>query len=94
MSVILGGCSYTRLGRSLPGYHVGSVHCGYDFTPSGKLRRNDKEQRGIALARNLRATGWSYARICAELDRRGFKPKQSERWGSSALPAILNRRGQ
>jgi len=27
--------------------------------------------------------------VCAELDRRGFKPKQNAKWDSSALQVIL-----
>ena len=54
-----------------------------------RLARVPKERRTVALMQRLRANGWSYVCIAAELDRRGIKARYRRKWNWSSVRAAL-----
>ena len=69
----------------------GSVPYGYNVV-SGKLVKNPREQKTIALIRRLRAQGWSHASIVGTLEARGI-PARGARWHATTVQRILTRPG-
>lgn len=65
-------------------------------TRNGTTRRtavlvpDEQEQATIATVRELRASGLSLARICAELDARGIKPRGGK-WHANSVFRVLRR---
>ncbi len=60
----------------------------------GRVVSVPKERRTVALMQRLRADGWSYVRIAAELDRRAIKARCRRKWNWSsvrAAPRIMMR---
>ena len=48
-----------------------------------------KERRTLALMQRLRADGWSYVCIAADLDRRAIKARCRRKWNWSSVRAAL-----
>jgi DNA invertase Pin-like site-specific DNA recombinase len=74
-------------GERISGY----APVGWDFGRGGRLVRNAREQKVIALVRRLRAKGLSYRGIATLLDAEGVRPKRGKRWMHTTVKAILLR---
>ena len=71
------------------GQRAGEVPLGYRLAEDGKaLLRDSGECDAIDQARRLRADGWSYRRIAAELDRNGFRPRGAQ-WHAMSVSRML-----
>ena len=58
------------------GQRAGEVPLGYRLAEDGKgLLEDTVEMEAICQVRQLRAEGWSYRKIAAELNRRGVRPR-------------------
>ena len=58
------------------GQRAGEVPLGYRLAEDGKgLLEDTVEMEAICQVRQLRAEGWSYRKIAAELNRRGLRPR-------------------
>jgi len=67
----------------------GDVPFGFDVDAQGRLVANPIEQEAAELIRELRATGMSFARIAAEVERRGLKTKTGKaRWAAMTIQRI------
>jgi hypothetical protein len=67
-------------------------YVAYGYRAEGKhLIPVPAEQEAIALARTLRAQGWSLRQIAARLDEEGFRPRTAARWSAAAIKKVLDR---
>ncbi len=64
---------------------------GWDFQPDGTLVKNRREQKAVALIRQLHDQGKSLRKIAAWLNDRGIKPKRGKRWIHSSVLRIVGR---
>ena len=69
----------------------GHAPFGWDFGRGGRLVRNAREQKVIALVRRLRAKGLSYRGIATLLDAEGVRPKRGRRWVHNTVKSVLTR---
>jgi len=70
-------------------YRGGSVKYGWKL--EGRyLVPHPHEQAGLAMAREMRATGLPYRVIAATLTERGFLPRQGERWYPTQIKRLVD----
>jgi DNA invertase Pin-like site-specific DNA recombinase len=70
---------------------AGQVPYGYSLADDGRaLIENVREQKAIALVRELRGKGHSLRAICSELQKEGFEP-WGRHWHASTVLSILRR---
>jgi len=70
---------------------VGQIPYGWTLSSDGKtLALNKKEQKAIALIRDLHGKGYSYRAICRELEAKHHEPVGS-RWHHQTIKNILGR---
>ncbi|HQM80504.1 MAG TPA: recombinase family protein [Syntrophorhabdaceae bacterium] len=70
---------------------AGQIPYGWTLSPDRKtLLPNPKEQKAIALIRDLHNKGYSYRAICRELDKKGHKPV-GKVWHAKTIGSILKR---
>jgi len=85
---------WTRQGldhkRSKGEFCGGRVPFGFD-EEDGKLKPNLPEQNAIALMIERRASGWTLAAICAELEKRGIRTRTGVGWSPTTVWRILRR---
>jgi DNA invertase Pin-like site-specific DNA recombinase len=74
-------------GERISGY----APVGWDFGRGGRLVRNAREQKIIALVRRLRAKGLSYRGIASRLEHEGIRPKRGRRWAHTTVKSVLTR---
>lgn len=71
------------------GQRTGGIPYGFDLAEDGKtLIRNEKEQRAIEIIRNLRASGLSFRKIGAELEKRGVATKKGGQWQAMTIKQL------
>ncbi|PKN67573.1 MAG: recombinase [Deltaproteobacteria bacterium HGW-Deltaproteobacteria-15] len=71
----------------------GEIPYGYDLTEGGILIKNDEEQKVIRLIRNLHAQELSLRRICADLERQGYRTKTGNpHWHPETISHIIKRK--
>ena len=69
----------------------GDLPFGYDLA-HGLLVKNDDEQRVIRVIKKLHGQGVSLRRICAELEREGYKTKRGNAvWHPETIAHIIRR---
>lgn len=75
------------------GERIGEIPFGYTLGPDGSaMVRDEAEQAVIADIRTLRADGWTYRAIAAELTRRGVLTKKGNaKWTHQSVASILRR---
>ncbi len=75
------------------GERIGEIPFGWTLAPDGaSLVENPAEQAILADIRELRADGWTYRAIAAELTRRGVLTKKGKaRWTHQSVASILSR---
>ncbi len=91
-------CERTRAALAVKrgrGERTGTVPYGWELADDGvALLPVDAEQGIIADIRAMRADGWSFRRIAAELNQRGVLTKKGVgEWGHQAIASILRRAG-
>jgi DNA invertase Pin-like site-specific DNA recombinase len=70
---------------------AGQVPYGWTLADDGKtLLKNEKEQRAIALIRELHAKGYSFRAICRELENKGHE-SAGRKWHPQTVKNILRR---
>lgn len=70
---------------------AGQIPYGWDLSSDGKtLTPNEKEQKAIALIRDLHGKGYSYRAICRELEAKHHEPAGSG-WHHQTIKNILGR---
>jgi len=70
---------------------AGQVPYGWTVAGDGKaLLENEKEQRAIALIRDLHAKEYSFRAICRELEKEGHQPV-GKRWHPQTVSNILKK---
>jgi len=63
------------------GERVGGIPFGFQLAGAGHaLAPHPEEQRALALLRELRAAGYTYRAIAAELNRQGFRSRTGGLW--------------
>ena len=71
------------------GQRAGEVPLGYRLAEDKKgLLEDTEEMAAINQARQLRAQGWSYRRIAAEMERRGLRPRGA-RWHATTVSRMV-----
>lgn len=78
-----------RAAKERKGYCEGQARYGFKRS-DGSIRPDTSEQTGADLIRRLRNTRppTSYREICAELERRGIRPRRGQRWHPEAVRRI------
>ena len=70
----------------------GDVPFGYSLTSEGLLVKSETEQKTIRFIRRLNQKGYSLRRICAALEKYGYKTKRGNLyWHPQTVSAILKR---
>lgn len=79
--------------KKAQGERVGGVPFGADLDPDGvHLVPNPTELAALGEARRLRAAGWSYQSIAAELENRNLPTKKGlARWDRGTLAKVLKK---
>jgi site-specific DNA recombinase len=71
------------------GERVGAVPFGYNLDSNGiKLIENPIEQQAIKYIQELRGKGYTYRRICLELNAKGYQAKRGS-WHSQKIINII-----
>ena len=79
--------------KASKGERVGGIPFGFRLADDGvTLLADEREQAAIGTMKALRANGWTYRAIAAELTRLGVPTKKGhERWTHQAVRSVLQR---
>jgi site-specific DNA recombinase len=79
--------------KASKGERVGEIPFGFRLAADGvTLLADEREQAAIATMKALRADGWTYRAIAAELTRRGVATKKGHAaWTHQAVRSVLQR---
>lgn len=68
------------------GERVGGIPFGYQLASDGRtLAPHPREQRALALLRELRAAGYTYRAVAEELNRQGFRSRTGGPWARQSV---------